>query len=570
MPTGRIPYAGRAIDSRYYDRDLLELMQLQSQQDQQYRREQRLRSEAQWNALSSLPARLYETYRGVKDQQRADQRAKAQAQAAQDRLKYDLYQDQPLSDLLQLEGITPTSVESTTITGDESYTPAFHTIAAARARSEADQQPASSLLEMMQRDEERLLPVSVAAPRPAPGTTDPTMMLRSGFVDASGKELPGIRVPIRTLGAKQAIEREAAEAADARAIELEKATAGIETPLAAQERQLRVLETEAAKRSLAVPPAPIVRGGLLWESELDENGDLVPAMNPETGEQFKADEITPYQEAMIGLRKEEIDATQARFNQSGQVSYSGISGLISPSIVRSFESLSEGKTPEMTAAQVALMLSPFRVPPGMVIANAYAQFVTNEVEKKGRAWDETEEGVKRLEAHSARGGTLNNYTYPPDKVAAWKQEVEASSPMSLFTTGVAPPKSSISEPPQPLTPEEQELIELTDQTEAFLGMDSLEAIAAIRDDSDYRNRLFNNPELGPEKLSDLAKTLEDDLKANPAYWTPRRRRGAGGGWTNAGREALAALTSWRPIQKAVSGAGRRLKYELVMPVPETR
>jgi hypothetical protein len=71
MPTGRIPYAGRAIDSRYYDRDLLELMQLQSQQDQQYRREQRLRSEAQWNALSSLPVRLYETYRGVKDQQRA-------------------------------------------------------------------------------------------------------------------------------------------------------------------------------------------------------------------------------------------------------------------------------------------------------------------------------------------------------------------------------------------------------------------------------------------------------------------------------------------------------------------
>jgi hypothetical protein len=73
MPTGRIPYAGRAIDSRYYDRDLLELMQLQSQQDQQYRREQRLRSEGQWNALSSLPARLYETYQGVKDQKRAEE-----------------------------------------------------------------------------------------------------------------------------------------------------------------------------------------------------------------------------------------------------------------------------------------------------------------------------------------------------------------------------------------------------------------------------------------------------------------------------------------------------------------
>jgi hypothetical protein len=565
MPTGRIPYAARPINTTAYDRTLLQMMQRQSEQDQQYRREERQRQQEQWGHLASLPARLYETYRGIKDQQLADQRAKAQAQAAQDRLKYDLYQDQPLSDLLQLEGITPTSVESTTITGDESYTPAFHTIAAARARSEADQQPASSLLEMMQRDEERLLPVSVAAPRPAPGTTDPTMMLRSGFVDASGKELPGIRVPIRTLGAKQAMEREAAEAADARAIELKKATAGIETPLEAKERLLRGLEIEEAQRSLG---DPIAIGGLLWKR--DEDGDLVPAMNPETGEQFKADEITPYQEAMIGLRKEEIDATQARLNQPGQVSYSGISGLISPSIVRSFESLSEGKTPEMTAAQVALMLAQFRVPPGMVIADAYAQFVTNEVEKKGRAWDETEEGGARLEAHSARGRTLNRYTYPPDKVAAWKQEVEASTPMSLFTTGVALPKPNITEPEIPPTPEEQELIELTDQTEAFLGMDSREAIAAIRDDSDYRNRLFNNPELGPEKLSDLAKTLEDDLKANPAYWTPRRRRGAGGGWTNAGREALAALTSWRPIQKAVSGAGKRLKYELVMPVPETR
>jgi hypothetical protein len=88
MPTGRIPYAGRAIDSRYYDRDLLELMQLQSQQDQQYRREQRLRSEGQWNALSSLPARLYETYRGVKDQQRAEedrQRAEEDRQRLLDR-----------------------------------------------------------------------------------------------------------------------------------------------------------------------------------------------------------------------------------------------------------------------------------------------------------------------------------------------------------------------------------------------------------------------------------------------------------------------------------------------------
>jgi hypothetical protein len=214
MPTGRIPYAGRSINSTAYDRTLLEMMQRQSEQDQQYRREERQRQQEQWGQLASLPARLYETYRGVKDQQLADQRAKAQAQAVQDRERLQLYAGLPQSVVERLPGVTTPSVEARSArVGESSYTPEFQAIAAGRV-AQADQPPAGTLTEMMQRgDQQRLVDPAVGLPRPDPRLLMPTLTLGAGHPD-----IPPLEVPFETAEIQQqmATEKLAADAELAR------------------------------------------------------------------------------------------------------------------------------------------------------------------------------------------------------------------------------------------------------------------------------------------------------------------------------------------------------------------
>ena len=177
----------------------------------------------QWGqTLSSLPLRLYETYRGLKEKRREDEFIAAQAQAKQDRDRFDMYQGLPESVLEALQGVTvPTVEDRAPRTTGLSYTPEFRGLIARRGTQLDEPLQAQldrgegTLLEIMRRGEDELLvDPSVAVPRPDPQTYAPTMTIGSGHPD-----IAGIEMPIQTAEIQQAFKDEelAAKAAQAEA-----------------------------------------------------------------------------------------------------------------------------------------------------------------------------------------------------------------------------------------------------------------------------------------------------------------------------------------------------------------
>ena len=72
MALGRIPYAGPPVSSREYDETLLEMMQGKLRSDLGFGLEARRLRRDRSSVLADLPARIYESYIGVKDRQQAE------------------------------------------------------------------------------------------------------------------------------------------------------------------------------------------------------------------------------------------------------------------------------------------------------------------------------------------------------------------------------------------------------------------------------------------------------------------------------------------------------------------
>ena len=203
MASGRIPYAGRRNDP--YQREIWQMMRAQMDADQRFYEGDRARSAAKWDAVGNIGAMIEGSYRGFKDREqaeadrdKAEELAKAQAQALIDREQYDALHGQPLSFLQTVPGVIPTRVEDVSpIVDESSYTPALMGETARRAAQPVESlqvqrdREDGTLLEIMQRqDEERLIDPSIALPRPAPGTYDPTMPIASGYPGVAGYQLP--------------------------------------------------------------------------------------------------------------------------------------------------------------------------------------------------------------------------------------------------------------------------------------------------------------------------------------------------------------------------------------------
>ena len=204
MASGRIPYAGRRNDP--YQREIWQMMRAQMDADQRFYEGERARSAEKWDAVGNLGAMIEGSYRGFKDREqaeadrdKAEELAQAQAQALIDREKFNLIDKLGLSRsaLKALGGFTVPTVEDSPPVDVTSYTPAFMGEIARRAAQPVESlqvqrdREDGTLLEIMQRqDEERLIDPSIALPRPAPGTYDPTMPIASGYPGVAGYEVP--------------------------------------------------------------------------------------------------------------------------------------------------------------------------------------------------------------------------------------------------------------------------------------------------------------------------------------------------------------------------------------------
>jgi len=207
-------YNPPTVSSARHDQTLLQMMQSRMAYEQEFNRQQRRSRRENWNILANLPAQIYETYQGVKEKELEDQRAKAQAQAVQDQERLKLYTGLPQSVVEGLPGVKTPSVEARSArVGESSYTPEFQAIAAGRV-AQADQPPAETLTEMMQRgDQQRLVDPAVGLPRPEPRLSMPTLTLGAGHPD-----IPPLEVPFETADIQQqmATEKLAADAERAR------------------------------------------------------------------------------------------------------------------------------------------------------------------------------------------------------------------------------------------------------------------------------------------------------------------------------------------------------------------
>jgi len=100
MPRGRIPYAGPPVSSRGYDETLLQMMQNQLIRDRDFGLEERRLRRDRSSVLADLPARIYESYMGVKDRQQAEadrlRRIEIEDEQASDRTHQRLLDEQAL------------------------------------------------------------------------------------------------------------------------------------------------------------------------------------------------------------------------------------------------------------------------------------------------------------------------------------------------------------------------------------------------------------------------------------------------------------------------------------------
>ena len=152
----------------------------------------------EWNALSNVFTSPISTFIGVEERKRKEELAQAQVQGQLDRERLELYGQLGLPrSVLEELGLTGKTAEDSPPVDVTSYTPAFlGEIGRRAARPDESLQVQldrgdGTLIDLMQRqEEERLIDPSVAFPRPAPGTYDPTITISSGFPGVPGYEVP--------------------------------------------------------------------------------------------------------------------------------------------------------------------------------------------------------------------------------------------------------------------------------------------------------------------------------------------------------------------------------------------
>ena len=325
-------YRGGAYYQDPHAQTLIDMMMQNMQMGQRHAEREQQRSAQRWNMLANMPTQAYQTYLGVKDQQRAEEdrlRAeeererlreleKAQAQATQDALRIEQYTGLPLSLLKTLPGVTTTPVESVSPTVDESsYTPQFKEISARRA-AQGELPPVETIGDMMLRDESRLVEPAVALPRPDPRTYAPRLSVSSGHPD-----IPDLPIPIETAGIQQQIasEEKAAEAQVARDAALDARAEtlwekGLERPQVATQNVYieedgdmvpRIIKTTTSfdptaggyvsESSLMLSPdgSPVTHevedSPTLYPDGIDDDGNIV-YVNRQTGESFPSNVLS--------------------------------------------------------------------------------------------------------------------------------------------------------------------------------------------------------------------------------------------------------------------------------------
>jgi len=177
---------------------LSQLMRNYSLMNQRDRELERRSKRDEWNALSNVFTSPISTFIGVEERKRKEELAQAQVQGQLDRERLELYGQLGLSRrVLEELGLKGKTVEDSPPVDATSYTPAFLGEIARRAAQPDESLQVQldrgdgTLIDLMQRqEEERLIDPSIALPRPAPGTYDPTITISSGLPGVPGFEVP--------------------------------------------------------------------------------------------------------------------------------------------------------------------------------------------------------------------------------------------------------------------------------------------------------------------------------------------------------------------------------------------